>query len=308
MAYPSRGLRIAPSAVTAGAHVLVIGDALLDVHAVPREPIVGGADVPAAIALQPGGQGANLAVRLARAGVAVRLLTAIADDPAGILLRERLATEGIELDAVPTVASGTVVVLRDATGERTMLSQRPPLAAAAADRLRSAPPDGGWVICSGYALAEPDADALPGVLRGSARLAIAGCALADADVAAWRQRVTDAAPDLLLLNHGEATALDPIPPVILLAVTDAGGATLTLGGEDLRAAVPPGPPAVDATGAGDAFAAALVGSLLADETWPPAADRLRSALAAAVGTAAAVARVEGAQGRVPGEPAATLRP
>lgn len=294
--------------MTGGIEVLVIGDALLDVHAVPSAPIVGGADVPAAIALQPGGQGANLAVRLARAGVGVRLLTAIAEDAPGSLLRERLVAEGIEIEAVPTDTSGTVVVLRDAVGERTMLSQRPSLAAAAGDRVTAVRPDVGWVICSGYALAEPDADPLADALRAVRRLAIAGCALADRDVATWRRRVTDAAPDILFLNRREATALDPIPPVDVLAVTDAGGATATMGGVGLHATVPPGPAAVDATGAGDAFAAAFVGSLLVHDAWPPSADDLRSALDVAVATAAAAARVDGAQGLLPGERAATLRP
>lgn len=292
--------------MTGRVRALVIGDALLDVHALPTRPIVGGADVPAAITLQPGGQGANLAVRLARAGIEVMLLTAVADDPTGILLRARLAAEGIEVDALPTAASGTVVVLRDAAGERTMLSQRPPLATAAADRLPAVRPDGGWVICSGYPLAEPDADLLADALRDTRRLAVAGCALADGEVAAWRRRVAVAAPDVLLLNRREATALDPIPPVDILGVTDAGGATVTVGGRTARATIPPGPTAVDATGAGDAFAAAFVGSLL-DDAWPPAAERIRSALELAVASAAAVARVDGAQGRVPGERAATLR-
>jgi sugar/nucleoside kinase (ribokinase family) len=294
--------------VTASHQVLVIGDALLDVHALPSEPIVGGADVPAAISLQPGGQGANIAVRLARAGIAVRLLTAIAGDPAGTLLRERLDGEGVLVEILPAAASGTVVVLRDAAGERTMLSQRPPLATGAADNLAAVRHDAGWVICSGYALAEPDGDVLADALPGPGRLAIAGCALADRDVAAWRRRVTDAAPNLLFLNGREAVALDPIPPVDILAVTEAGGATVTAGSDELRATVPPGPPAVDATGAGDAFAAAFLGSILADDAWPPPPRLLRSAVETAVATAAAVARVDGAQGRVPGEPAATLRP
>jgi ribokinase len=308
VAHPPRGLRIAPTAVSDPVRVLVIGDALLDVHALPSVPIVSGADVPAAIGLQPGGQGANLAVRLARMGIGVRLLTAVADDRAGTLLREALAAEGIDLEAVPTAASGTVVVLRDAAGERTMLSHRPPLAAAAAERLAAVRRDAGWVVCSGYALAEPGADVLADALRPFGRLAVAGCALADRDVAAWRRRVTDAGPNVLFLNRHEAIALDPIPVVDVVAVTDPDGASVTVRGVELRVTVPPGPPAVDATGAGDAFAAAFVGSVLADDGWPPSADRLRSALEVAVARATAVARVDGAQGRIAAEAAGTLRP
>ena len=49
--------------------VVVIGDATLDVTVAPAEPMRHGGDVAAAIRLAPGGQGANVAVRLARRAV-----------------------------------------------------------------------------------------------------------------------------------------------------------------------------------------------------------------------------------------------
>ena len=77
--------------------VAVLGDALLDVSLDPVEPMRRGGDVPATVRLAPGGQGANLAVRLARRGVRARLACGLGDDPVGRLLREGLEAEGVEV-------------------------------------------------------------------------------------------------------------------------------------------------------------------------------------------------------------------
>lgn len=281
--------------------VVVIGDALLDVHADPDEPIRPGADVSARIALEPGGQGANLAVRLARRGVGVQLITALGDDAGGRMLRETLAAGGVDIRSVTGMPTGTVVVLRGAAGERTMLSQRPTYAAAASRELAH---EAAWILVSGYLLLEPGADALArAVAASSARRALAGCSVPEALLERWRALAGELRPDLVVLNADEAAALGPLPGVPLLAVTDARGARLAVGATTYRADVAPGPSAVDTTGAGDAFTAALLASFLAGP-WPPG--NVQDALAAAVNAAAAVARAQGAQARVAGEREATL--
>ena len=284
--------------------VVVVGDALLDVHADPAEPIRAGADVPARIRLEPGGQGANLAVRLARRGVAVQLITALGDDPGGLVLREALAADGVDVQPVAAASTGTVVVLRGPSGERTMLSQRPTYAAAAA---RALPHDADWILASGYLLLEPEADAFARAVAASpARRALVGCSVPAGVLERWRRLAVELRPDLMVLNADEAAALGRIADVPALAVTDARGAGLAIGEATYRAEVTPGPPAIDTTGAGDAFTAALLASILGGAGWPP--DRPQDALTAAVDAAAAVARVEGAQGRVDGERDATLAP
>src|SRR5690606_23844538 len=156
------------------ATVVVVGDALLDVLVRPSEPMRTGADVPAAVVFGPGGQGANLAVRLARRGVSVQLVCALADDPAGHLLREALSGDGVRLRPVATEATGTVIVLVDAAGERTMLSQRLSFAALAGDAPSSA---SDWLVVSGYLLLEPGADVVAAALRERApRRMLVGCA------------------------------------------------------------------------------------------------------------------------------------
>lgn len=281
----------------------MLGDALLDVHVTPAQPMRPGADVPAAIRLEPGGQGANLAVRLARRGVDVRLRCVLGTDAAGDLLRSTLTADGVALDALDGPATGSVVVLVDADGHRTMLSQRVPLTGStvAAD-------DAAWLVVSGYVLLELEAqllaaDALP------ARRAVVGCALDDAQVGAWRAALRTVAASLLVLNADEANLLSAgsSEPAAALAaelgamvvVTARSGASASMSGETMTVAREP-VRAIDTTGAGDAFAAALIGELL-HGTWPPAREAMERALDAATSLATAVTLVPGAQARVDGE-------
>jgi len=286
--------------------VLVIGDALLDVSARPIAPVQPGADVPAAIGLAPGGQGANLAVRLARRGARVGLVCALGSGPAASLVRDTLHAEGVELVAVPVAETGTVVIVLDERGERTMLSQRPPFAAAAASVL---PSDAGWIVVSGYLLLEPDGHELArAVAACSARRVVLGCALPDEAAAfGWITAATAMRPDLLVLNQAEAEAVDGGASITTgIVITSEQGVRATVRDVTAEARTPPGEPAIDTTGAGDAFAAALIASL-SRVGWPPTESALEVALRDAITLASAVARTPGAQGRVAGERAATLR-
>jgi sugar/nucleoside kinase (ribokinase family) len=276
----------------------VIGDALFDVHVVPAATIRPGQDVPATVRLRPGGQGANLAVRLARQGVPVSLTCSLADDVAGRLLHSTLESERVALRAIEADATGVVIVLLDGRGERTMLSQRVPFAAAAAERLTAA----DWVLLSGYLLLEPSGAALARALAAlPGRRVLVGCAVPDEHAPGWRSAAAALAPDLVVMNAGEMEGL-ALEGDHGRAVTDAGGATATIGAVTARVRAEPGPDAVDTTGAGDAFAAALVAGLL-DVGWPPPEPALRGALQRAVELAGAVARVHGAQARVAQEQA-----
>jgi ribokinase len=285
------------------AEVVVLGDAVLDVRAAPSQPMRPDADVPATIRLGPGGQGANLAVRLARRGVEVRLRCALGADAAGDLLRSAMEREGVTLDVADAPVTGSVVVLVADAGRRTMLSQRLPL-------LGSSVPasDAAWLVVSGYALLEPNAPEL-GAQRLPDRRAVIGCALEQAQADGWRAALHELAPSLVVVNADEADVLsggstDPAADLAdafdaLVAVTTAGGASAALGG--VRVSVTHAPvAAIDTTGAGDAFAAALIAELRT-ATWPPARDKLERALTAANSLAAAVTLVPGAQARVAGE-------
>lgn len=284
---------------TAPIDVTVVGDALLDVTATLREPIRRGEDVPATIDPRPGGQGANVAVRLARRGVGVRLVCGLADDAAGRLVREALGAEGVMLEAIPVAATGSVVIIVDDAGERTMLSQRAPFAGElAADAL----PDTAWTVVSGYVLTEPEAASSATALGARAtRTVLLGCAVPEALRPAWRSAAVSLAADMVIVNADEARHLAPLDELAAnVVVTSAEGAAARLGGITARAEVEREASIADATGAGDAFAATLL-ARMARAAWPPPQAAFEAALLEAVRVAGDVARVPGAQGRVAGD-------
>jgi len=290
--------------------VTVLGDATLDVRVAPAMPMRPGADVPASVSLGPGGQGANIAVRLARRGVATRLICRIGTDAAGGIVRSAIARDGVELAEIAAPFTGTIVVLVDGRGERTMLSQRVPLL------VPSLLPDlsviqAEWLVVSGYVLLEPGAGIS---MTGDAPIRVlVGCALEPGMAEDWMNGARSMRPHLVVLNVDEARALcaEDLDPAelsqrlgeaigALVVVTEPTGATAARGEEVVAAAAMTGEPAVDTTGAGDAFTAGLVAELL-DVPWPPDADELAGAMRVAGELAAAVTRVHGAQARVSGE-------
>lgn len=292
--------------------VTVIGDALLDVRVTPGGPMRPGADVPATVEARPGGQGANIAVRLARRGVPTRLVSRLGREAAGDLVRRALAADGVELIDLGAERTGAVVVILDIGGERTMLSQRVPLVPGRLAPTLTA--QTGWLVVSGYVLLEAAAG-LP--LTGSTpRRAIAGCAIDPAQAEGWASSAVSLRPHLVVLNEAEARALaasDEQPAELsrnlgdrfdaVVVVTHAAGAAAFASGEVVLVEQESVGPAHDTTGAGDAFTAVLVAELL-DGDWPPSPSVLRPAMDAACAVATAVTRVDGAQGRVPGEASA----
>lgn len=279
--------------------VLVIGDAMLDVSALPAGPVRDGQDVPAEIRVRPGGQGANVAVRLARRDVAVRLVCGIGDDAAGRILADALRDESVDVDPVRVPATGIVVITLGPSGERTMLSQRQPLGVMLADRDI---PEAAWAVLSGYVLLEA------GNIRTAQRFAalrsirvLAGCAVPESARASWRAAAIEARPDLLIVNRDEAAWLDPAQDLApMLVVTAADAVSATVGGGAVRITPRARPDAIDTTGAGDAFVATLV-ARLADAAWPPSPASLETAMMIAAEHAGEVATVSGAQSHVPAQ-------
>ncbi|MEK6192070.1 MAG: carbohydrate kinase family protein [Chloroflexota bacterium] len=302
---------------------VVVGDATLDVTV--RSPVTAsaGSDSPARITVAPGGQGANLSVRLARRGARVDLVAAVADDLPGQQLRDALVADGVALVPLPTARSGIVVSLVDSSGERAMLSDRVSFdaEALASPAVHAALDTATWIHVSGYPLADSGSgDALAALAAG--RRAGQVCSVGGGSFAGGNgllSRLQMTRPDLVLVDRAEASTLlgagsttgrlrtaEELAAGLVstlggvAVVTDgAGGAAAASGAQTLTMSPSPGA-AVDATGAGDAHAAGIL-LAVAGGAWPPTTSALRDALQRAGRLGAEVAGVVGAQARVPSE-------
>jgi fructokinase len=214
--------------------------------------------------------------------------------------------------------TAVVVALLDAGGERSMLSDRQTIEAS---QVHPALGGASWIHVSAYALLDDvEGDPLARLLGerpGGARLSVAGGSIPPepAIVSRFRRRLAAARPDVVVVSREEAGALLGRPadmtrdaaahlaelaPLVVVTAGRAGSAA-ALDGKVHEAAAPEVPgPALDATGAGDAYVAALV-AVLASGTWPPSTDALRTAMGEGSRSGALVARVVGAQARIDGE-------
>jgi sugar/nucleoside kinase (ribokinase family) len=236
--------------------ICVLGDAHLDVIAAVAGPIARDTDTPAATSVGAGGQAANVAAWLTALGGRARLIAARAADPAGRMVAGELARRGVAL-AGPLVAgrTGVVVSLSGGGASRSMLTDRGvgPLLAAA--DLREA-----WFAgCTrlhlpAYSLVrEPIQGAAMAAARRLPRLSVdlsSTSALADYGVDRFRALLAGLRPELVFGTEEEAALVGGVPGAEL--VVKLGSRGVRIGGVTHRAAAVR---AVDATGAGDAFAA-----------------------------------------------------
>ncbi len=273
---PNRAPAPAPTEAPAPApapRLTVVGAINVDLTArVQRAPAAGETVADGVLQRGPGGKGANQAVAAARLGAAVRLIGAVGDDAEGRSIRDRFESLGVDATGVQTTdaATGTALIVVDATGENSI------------------------VVCAG-ANAAVDADAL-GVEHGAAVLL--QLEVSDAVVSAAARAAgflaLNAAParplpddvlercDLVIVNETEYAQLPEVHGAPLLCVTlGADGARLHRHGELVASAPGVATTVVNTVGAGDAFCAALVVGLLRGDS---EADAL--ARACAVGAAA----------------------
>jgi len=201
--------------------VVVVGDLLTDVVVSLPGPLPGalapGSDTPSRTTVTGGGSAANVAAWLAEAGVPTTLVTRVGDDAAGRLLTAELRDGGVEVRAAvdPRVPTGTVVVLVDPDGERTMLPDRGASGLLAAADLDAALAAGEvrHLHLSGYVLL--DEGCRPAGLHAlaAARRAGIGTSVGAGSAAPLRAagatRFLDwvAGSDLLVANSAEAAVL-----------------------------------------------------------------------------------------------------
>ena len=291
--------------------VVCVGDVMVDVLAQLPGELAVGSDTPAPITLFGGGSAANTAAWLVRAGVATTFVGRVGDDALGRMALDELSQAGIDLavSVDPARPTGTCIVLVDATGERTMVP-----AAGANSGLGEEPVADGLVTAdthlhiSAYALFNPGARPAVSALTAMAAEHGAGISVdaassaplaafgAEAFLTWWRGLGPGA---LLFANRDEAQVLaggtadiqtlasqlgSVAQPVIVKCGAD--GAVWSDGTEVVHAAAEH-VEAVDSTGAGDAFAAGVLASLLAGEPIPVALAAGNSLAASAITRAGA---------------------
>ena len=268
--------------------VAVIGSVNLDIVArVARLPTPGETVTGAELHRFPGGKGANQALAAQRLGADVSLVARVGDDAAADEALALLRDGGVDLSAcvaIPDVATGTALIAVAPSGENQIVVAPGANRCLLPDQLEI--PDTDAVICQ----LEVPVETVVSVATAYKGFFCVNLAPAmEIDVAVLQRA------DLVVVNETESDWYGASLRACagLVATTrGAGVASLERDGEVIAEARPPATDAVDATGAGDTFTAALTVALVEGQA-PEAA--LRFACAAG---AAAVSKM-GAQPSLP---------
>ena len=290
--------------------VTVLGSLNMDISVtVPRLPGPGATVLGSAARFTPGGKGANQAVAAARLGADVRMVGCVGDDDFGRRLLAALRAEGIDADAVRTVASvptGLAMIAVDEAGENLII-----VAPGANHQVGPADVDKASNHDILVISAEIPAPAIAQALAQTPGPKILNLAPAP-DNAAELVATVGEHLDWLVVNESEAAAVLGRPVSGLASAKKAATeltakgprhAVVTAGAHGAALASADAPDgthtiegfkvtAVDTVGAGDTFVGALAVALAAGVP-PPEAVR-----AAAAAGAAAVTR-HGAQAAMP---------
>ena len=265
----------------------VVGSVNLDLVArAPKLPAPGETVTGASLARHPGGKGANQALAARRLGADVRLVARLGADPFAEEALALLRAEGVDLSACradPAAPPGVAMIAVSETGENQIVVASGANAGFAPEGVE---PVSGPLICQLELPIETVARAVEQA-GGFVCLNLAP-AQAVPDVLLARA-------DLIVVNEAEAAfygaALDRAGGLVAVTL-GARGAQLMRGGQVVAERTPPPVRAVDTTGAGDAFVAALTIALLEGQSEA-------AALAFACAAGALAATKAGAQPSLP---------
>jgi len=278
-----------------------VGDLVEDVVVHLHEPVNHASDTRTTIIRRRGGSAANVVAAACRAGGAARFIGQVGDDATGRALTDALLAEGASVVVGRAGRTGSIIVMLDPTGERTMLSDR----AACTDLADPSPEwlDGldtlhiPYYSLIGEPLATTTTTLATWAAERSIRVSIdtsSEAVLHHVGLATALARIRSLRPAVVLANELEAAALGPeLHPDHLdgaLVIIKQGAQPAIV----LQAFHPPVevPAEIvanvrDTTGAGDAFAAGLLLALAAGDEPIAATKRAHAVAAAAVRRASA---------------------
>ena len=228
----------------------VVGSINLDLVArAERLPRPGETVTGATFSRVPGGKGANQAVAAARLGAEVTFIGCVGADEAALV---ELVGAGVNLDRVKRVKgeTGVALISVDAAGENAIV-------VAPGANLELLPSDVELPDCDGVLCQQE----IP--LETVEHVAATAPGEFFLNAAPARERAP--AADVTIVNRYELDALTHRDGVIAVTL-GADGAMLLDSGEEVARAAPPAVEAVDGTGAGDAFTACLIVSLLEERS------------------------------------------
>lgn len=235
----------------------VVGSINLDLVArCERLPRPGETVTGATFERHPGGKGANQAVAAARLGADVSLVGAVAVDDLADEALFHLEEEGVDLEGVRWLSegdlhTGVALILVDEEGENQIVVAPGANAALRPADVRLGPHDGA--LCQ----LEIPLDTVAEAARQCKGLFCLNAAPAREMPAELLDRA-----DVVVVNRYELDWLGGVPQGLVAVTLGEEGARLLEDGVEVARAHPPEVEAVDGTGAGDAFTACLVVSLL----------------------------------------------
>ena len=262
-----------------------IGDLVEDVVVWPSTELVHGTDTPSRIFRRRGGSAANVAVIAARRGQPSRFIGQVGEDGLGSMLATEMEQAGVELTLARGGTTGSIVVIVDHSGERTMLPDR-----SAATEL-AALPDGAlegatWLHVPAYSLiVEPLGSSTRHAITVARQHAIGVSVdasstgpLTEYGVARFLSEMESIGPDVFFCNKDEADLLGinqetPLAGARLTVIKAGADPVVIIDhiGNATKVSVPPVAAVADTTGAGDAFAAGFLSATIAGVAPPEAA-------------------------------------
>jgi ribokinase len=240
--------------------ICVLGDAHLDVVARVSGPVAEDTDTPASTAVTVGGQAANVAAWVTALGGRSRLIAARGTDTGAQLVAAELQRRGVDLQGpVHAGNAGVVISLSHGGTRRSMLTDRGVGPQLSADAIRPEWLTGcDWLHLPAYSLVTDPVGAtaraaVAAAAARQARLSIdlsSTAALAQYGAARFARLLAGLAPDVVFGTEAEMAMIGDLAGPELVVKLGARG--VRAGGRHYPAAATE---AVDATGAGDAFAA-----------------------------------------------------